>query len=258
MRNQTLTFGLHSATGVAAAPTAQNGGVWGNDTRTQIEYTTRAPWRSICSLQMRFPNFSRVKWGAGAIVGRRVIMTAGHCVFDPQLGWAQSVVVTPGQNRASGGPYGSYTTNLIRSVDPWVNGDAKGTLTQQLSSPYDYGAVIVETPIGDQTGLMSFGAVPDPALAGLIVYTAGYPVDEPLGTMWATAGQIQTVSPTRLDYLLDVAEGNSGGPVFDFDPTTNGRTIVAIHTAWTPQADSGVRITPAVAAKYRAWIQEFS
>jgi len=236
----------------------QTGGVWGTDDRVPIEYSSRVPWRSICSLQIQFADYPKVRWGTGAVVGRRVIMTAGHCVYAPDLGWAKSVRVTPGQNRANGGPFGSWSTRLVRSVGPWVTGDSRQTPTRQWTSPYDYGAVLLEEPIGDRTGLLSFAAASDIALRNLVVYTAGYPVDKPEGTLWASAGAIERVEATRLYYSMDAAEGNSGGPVFDFDSKSNDRTIVGIHTAWTSGGNSAVRITPEVEKKFREWIREFS
>ncbi len=74
--------------------------VIGADDRVRVTNVTAFPWRVICSLQIRAQDGSR--WiGTGWLIGRRTLITAGHCVYiHDRGGWATRIEVIPGRNAA--------------------------------------------------------------------------------------------------------------------------------------------------------------
>ena len=129
------------------------------DDRVKIEATDTFPWRAHASLLITARNNST--WiGTGWFVGPRTLMTAGHVVHiknsgDASLdGWVKSIRVMPGRNGTLL-PYGSATSTIFHSVTGW---------TSSGDEDYDYGAIILATDLGDQTGWMGFGSYTDETL----------------------------------------------------------------------------------------------
>lgn len=80
--------------------------VIGDDDRREVTVTKQYPWRCICSLLITAADGSN--WiGTGWLVGPRVLLTAGHCVYiHTRGGWAEQIEVIPGR-RGTERPFGS-------------------------------------------------------------------------------------------------------------------------------------------------------
>ena len=218
----------------------------GTDDRRQISPTTSYPWRANASLLITAADNS--SWiGTGWFVSPRTLITAGHCVFikgsgvPGRDGWVRRIVVIPGRNGAAA-PYGSATSTSFRSVTGW---------TISGNHEFDYGAIILPTPLGSTTGWYGYGNYPDAQLVGQTANISGYPGDKPSGTQWYDARRITAVGPRKVYYDTDTMGGQSGSAVYRI--INGGRFAVAVHAYGGSTANSGTRINAEVFNNITAW-----
>ncbi len=220
--------------------------VHGVDNRVQITATSVYPWRVHASLLITAADNSQ--WiGTGWFISPKTLITAGHVVHikgsgvPGRDGWVKRIQVMPGRNGSSL-PYGSVTSTSFRSVTGWT-----GSGNQE----YDYGAIILATPLGNSTGWLGFGNYPDADLLASVANIAGYPGDKPSGTLWYDARRIAAVSARKVHYDIDTAGGQSGSAVYRI---INGqRYAVAVHAYGGATTNSGTRISGEVFNNLTAW-----
>lgn len=221
--------------------------VHGIDDRVQITDRTRNyPWRVHCSLLIKAADNS--SWiGTGWFISPNVLITAGHVVYihgsgvPGRDGWVNSMRVIPGRN-GSVKPYGEATSTRFFSVRGWTeNGDPE----------YDYGAIVLDEPLGSRTGWFGFGVYNDADLGNVTANISGYPGDKPSGTQWYAARRVDSVGPRKVFYDVDTAGGQSGSAVYRIK---NGQRYgVAVHAYGGAVVNSGTRINRAVFDNMRAW-----
>ena len=218
--------------------------VIGDDDRREITVTKRYPWRCICSLLIRAADGSN--WiGTGRLVGPRILLTAGHCVYiHGRGGWAEQIEVIPGR-RGSERPYGSCTATSFWSVRGW---------TDSRKREFDYAAILLpaECRYGEELGWYGFAVRSDDALDGTMVNISGYPGDQPAGTQWFHAKELTDVEDRVLTYTIDTAGGQSGAPVW-IKYADGGRYGVGIHTNGHITGNSATRINQAVFDNIKYW-----
>ncbi len=215
----------------------------GVDNRVRVFATTSYPWRAICSLKITAQDNSR--WiGTGWLVAPRTVMTAGHCVYmHDHGGWAKSIEVIPGLNDAAR-PYGSCSSNSLRSVNGWVN---------SKSRDFDYGAIILPANcrLGDRTGYFGFGVKTDAYLRSSVLNLSGYPGDKGGNQQWFMALRPKSVSSRVITYDIDTIGGQSGAPVWV--KVGDVRTCVGIHTNGHLSGNSATRIVTPVFNNIQLW-----
>jgi V8-like Glu-specific endopeptidase len=221
--------------------------VIGTDERTQITDTVSYPWRSIASLLITAKDNSRYI-GTGWFVSPRTLLTAGHCVYinggNPATdGWVKQIQVMCGRN-GSTLPYGSVTSTVFKSVDGW---------TQDGNENFDFGAIIVPTPLGESVGMFGIAVYPDDELLGQSVNISGYPGDKPDGTQWFDSRAVAQVNARKVYYEADTAGGQSGAPVFRI--VDGNRIGVAVHAYGGATANSGTRINDEVYGWMKSWME---
>ena len=227
-------------------PPPQRETVHGVDDRVRITNTDVYPWRAHASLSIVAADNSA--WiGTGWFIGPRTLITAGHVVHikgsnvPGRDGWVKSITVMPGRN-GSTLPYGSATSRIFHSVTGW---------TEDGDEDYDYGAIVIPTPLGDQVGTFGYGVYSDGDLEGTVANIAGYPADKPAGTLWYDHQQIASVTSRKVFYDIDTVGGQSGSAVYRI---VNGRRFaVAVHAYGGATTNSGTRITTPVMNNLRAW-----
>lgn len=220
--------------------------VIGTDDRVQINNTNVHPWRVHCSLRITANDGSQ--WiGTGWFIGPHTVVTAGHCVYIKNSGvpgrdgWVRSITVIPGRN-GTAQPYGSVVSSNLRTVTGWANDG---------NNEYDYGAIILPTELGSQTGWLGIGAYSDSTLLASTANISGYPGDKPAGTQWYHARRVASVGARKVYYDVDTAGGQSGSAVYRI---VNGqRHGIAVHAYGGATSNSGTRITTTVYNNLVAW-----
>ena len=228
------------------APAAMIETVHGVDNRIKIANPSVYPWRAMASLLITAADNSQ--WvGTAWFISPRTLITAGHCVFikgsgvPGRDGWVRRIQVMPGRNGASL-PYGSVTSSAFRSVTGWtVNGNPE----------FDYGAIILPTPLGSTTGWLGYGSYSDADLLASVGNIAGYPGDKPSGTMWYDARRIAAVSARKVHYDIDTAGGQSGAAVYRI--IGSNRFAFGIHAYGGATTNSGTRINNDVFNRLTSW-----
>lgn len=226
-------------------PTAET--VRGPDDRVRIANPELYPWRAIASLVITAADNST--WiGTGWFISPRTLITAGHCVYIKDSGvpgrdgWVKKISVMPGRNAASL-PFGSVTSTVFKTVSGWIRSGGEN---------FDYGAIIIPTPLGDTVGVFGIGAFPNDELAGRKVNISGYPGDKPSGTQWFDAKELAQIDGNKVFYDIDTAGGQSGAPVFC---VLSGKRIgVAVHAYGGASTNSGTRINGVVHARMTSWM----
>lgn len=220
--------------------------VIGRDDRVQQTQTNRYLWRAIASLRITGRDGSQ--WiGSAWFISPRTLVTAGHCVFikgsgsSSRDGWVSSIDVMPGRN-GSVKPFGTLKARTFWSVRGW---------TERGDQNQDYGAIILDTPFGFNTGWFGYGVFEDSLLVGTQAHVAGYPGDKPVGTLWHHSLPIASVSAPKVFYAIDTAGGQSGAAVYLLE--NNLPVAVAVHAYGGSVSNSGTRITPAVYQNLRQW-----
>lgn len=221
--------------------------VIGHDDRVQIHATNQYPWRVHCSLLITARNGEQFS-GTGWFIGPRTVITAGHCVFirsnpahPTRDGWAQSVIVMPGRN-GNVLPYGSAWSNNIRSVNGWINNG---------NSEYDYGAILLSTNLGSQTGWLGYSSLTDASLNASTINVSGYPGDKPAGTQWYHYSRLSSVTGRNLYYTADTYKGQSGSAVYR---VVNGQRYgVGVHSGHNGWVNRATRITQPVFNNFTNW-----
>lgn len=220
--------------------------VHGPDNRVRITQTAQYPYRVNASLLITARDGSQ--WiGTAWFISPRTLITAGHCVYIKNSpvpgrdGWVKSIEVMPGRNESEL-PYGSATSTEFWTVRGWAENGA---------DEYDYGAIILPTPLGSRTGTLGFGALGDARLRNAVANVTGYPGDKDPGQLWYDSKQIASVNANKVYYDIDTAGGESGAAVYIMH---EGRRIaIAVHAYGGATTNSGTRISPPVFANLKRW-----
>lgn len=226
---------------------ARTESVIGTDERHQVTDTTAYPYRTIVLLLVDFPSVSG--FCTGFFIDADTIATAGHCVYDVDSGeWATGIVAYPGRNGASA-PYGSASATNLFTTTAWINdGDHR----------YDYGAVKLDTALGNTVGWLGYGVKPDEKLLRVNVRIFGYPGDKESGTMWGTRRKIKGAEPQKLYYKIDTFGGQSGSPIYGKLSNTCQPCVFGIHAYGVgiepyANSNSGTRVSDTVFADLAYW-----
>lgn len=210
------------------------------DRRTDIQNPSAYPWRMICSLEITAADGEKYL-GTGWLVGPRLVVTAGHCVFDKidMKGWAASIKVYPGRSEDTDSE-NCYLSTELRAPQQWVSNEDEN---------FDYGAILLKDDIGSANGYFSMGSYPDEILTNHMVNISGYPYSRAGVTQLHHSNRILKTSAAKIYYDVDTEGGQSGSPVWIYEEGSVTPTVIGIHSYGTGKAtlgNSGVRVTSEV------------
>ncbi|MEO0883491.1 MAG: serine protease [Pseudomonadota bacterium] len=218
--------------------------ILGRDDRVRITSTTRTPWKRYCALRISMGDRQFI--GTGCLTSRNTVLTAGHCVYMPDIGWASEIEVIPGSN-GSDQPFGSAKSNTFRSVRGWVkNGRPE----------FDYGCIKLPNGAfsGHSLGHFGYAAFSQDVLLSRRAVLAGYPGDKPFGQLWGMSRRLKRVTARQLHYDIDTMGGQSGSGVYI--KCKGRRYLVGIHNYGSNGGNMATRITPSVFNNIKKWSSE--
>lgn len=213
--------------------------ICGTDDRANIKNTNIYPWSSICELIITRSDGSQAR-ATGWFNGKGTVVTAGHCVYSKDLNtWNKTITVIPGKN-GNEEPFGQISSDNLMSVVGW---------TRDKDPNYDYGAIILSTQLGINTGYFGFGVFTDQILMNSKLNLSGYPGDKP-DTQWTMYEKTKNVNLRKVEYMIDTQPGHSGSPVWIDEKSQH--YVVAIH-AYGGCPNSGTRINAEVYNNLLQW-----
>ncbi|WP_033100837.1 MULTISPECIES: serine protease [Thermoactinomyces] len=217
--------------------------VIGQDERTEVQDPSVYPYSAIVKIE------SDIGGCTGWLISPDTVVTAGHCVYDPNKHkWASFANVYPGRN-GNDLPYGSAKARTFYSVTGW---------TEDGDGSYDYGAIKLNWDIGDSAGWFGY-RWKSGSLDGTPENLSGYPGDKEYGTQWEDRDQIRKSTAYKLYYSNDTYGGQSGSPVYQENSRGCGVCSIAIHTNGVygyNGYNSGTRITQEVFNNLNLWRQQ--
>lgn len=206
------------------------------------------PWRATVSLAITAADGSL--WnGTGWFAGPRTVVTAAHSVYvhgsdvRGRDGWVRSVSVMPGRSGTQL-PFGAVTVGrqAFRAAEGW---------TEERDGRADYGAIVLNKPLGRLTGWYGFGVYDDQVLTRSSAHIAGYPCDKPAGTLWQQGGPVAAVTKNRVRCDKGVAVGESGGALVRMIAGQPYAFAIHNYSGW--YASIASRITAPVYQQLLCW-----
>ena len=227
----------------------------GQDGRERIQNTTDLPYRLHGHLITRFPNGNEYV-GSGTLIGPHHVLTAGHCLYHHKVGegWPTNVTFIPGRNEYNT-PFGQVSGALVLSVENWVRDQNPG---------YDFGMVILDRPIGYQTGWAALSTTPENLVRNYPIHVTGYPGEKGPDNlqstqMWTMSHGVRNISTEQIEYDIDTSPGQSGSGIWAQWPDHAGYGVIGVHAyGITPgrlEGNKATRVTPAKFRRLVRWMQ---
>ena len=184
---------------------------------------------------------------SGAMVGPNVVLTAAHCLVQNGKYKKDIEVFAVAADKSESTP--SLSAKSIELYIPKEYIELSRESLDSLAREYDYGVVVLDKPIGLETGWFKLNAKSNPRLKKII--TMGYSGDKPDNTLWRSEGRTGFVvyDNNTFKHNADTLLGNSGSPIV---MKKRPDEIIGIHISHLTQAgdyapngypNTGLRIT---------------
>jgi glutamyl endopeptidase len=217
------------------------GAIIGTDDRKTVAKTTDVQWRPHGHLEMSFPDDNYI--GSGTLVHPHHVVTAGHCVFDKNNGWAKTMTFTPGQNGASR-PFGTANVTHVFITEEWY---------KHQTPEWDIALLVLDSDIGKETGWYGIMAPTDNCLQKLPINVTGYPRDRGGNKMCTMSGNVESIYTNQFTYTIDTNGGESGGSAWT--KLRSGSYCCGVHTYGQENViNTATRITEAKLVKLVEWM----
>jgi V8-like Glu-specific endopeptidase len=202
---------------------------------------------------------SVVGYGTATLIHPRLLLTAGHVVYDRGAGgyprWID--LELGGANRVRR----RVLPSTFRTTQQWQDEDSK---IENPVSAFDVGAILLDPGdrIDPQTeaSWVRYDQTADEDLHRLQYNVVGYcGVSNCLGELYggssAAADPDASANGWRVFYDVRTVGGMSGGPVYTVEADNRVR-VRGVHTSLYKGFGSALRITPAIAGLLNGWLNE--
>lgn len=229
--------------------------VFGDDERQPVSDTTQFPWSAVGlveSIWHKPDNILVISTGTGALVGNSVVLTGGHCIYDQEDGWADEVIFIPAKNGALE-PFGrTYSVRTI-AQRAWVD---------NKDNRYDIALIVLDRAVGEQAGHLTVAAQTTEFFLGRNLNSSGYPGEiKPGDVQYHSFGQSLDVQDGLIRHMIDSEPGQSGSPIWYYEPSTQNRRVVGVLTG-SREVSSAGQVVDAynvgihIDATFGGWIQD--
>ncbi len=217
--------------------------------------------------------------GTASLIGPRLLLTAGHVVFD-YLRVVNNRAYLANDGRPSvlhvtlGGsvsPRFTMAASEWRCNQTWHDQHSKAPVATRIRSAFDYGAIVLPEAVDHRVGMiLTPEATASSAISHLQADVGGFPAAAyfnlptprpPLNKMYISgANNCQSLNgyPHRIVYAVQTVKGMSGGPFWTYNAASGHRTIHGIHTSLiSGVGGSSLRISDVVMQEISQWQSSF-
>ncbi|KAJ5897755.1 hypothetical protein N7504_008043 [Penicillium tannophilum] len=218
---------------------------FGADRRSKVSSVHIQPggkFRAICKLFMRFSRNQKYDYmGTGWLIANDIVVTAGHCLYDANGGYLESI-------RAYIGYQGPEDTALQRNQCQMRLGRTAVLPVEYIKTSHtvhDVGFIKLDQPFDNVT---PFEPLDTPrAVSGIRLGVVGYPGDINSGNDMFEHWDLTEINISKnryLTYSIDIEAGESGSPVLRQLEGTSKAAPNAEAVSWAKKvAATGVRGT---------------
>ena len=149
---------------------------------------------------------------SGAMVGPNLVLTAAHCLFEDGKYKKDLEVFAVAADKSDNELSLSAKSIELYVPNEYIEFDRNKYTDSWPSKKYDYGVIVLDKPIGLETGWFRLKDRPTPWIQ---IITMGYSGDKPDNTLWRSESSTGFwVSQHNTFYCnADVLSGNSGSPI---------------------------------------------